>query len=119
MRFLVDESLSWRLARALRQSGHDACHAADIGLKSGTDRDVFAFARAEGRVIITQDIDFEHLLVNSGSALPSVILFRTRDGKWRTHAAILTANLGAWEAELSAGAIITIQDHVILLHRLA
>jgi len=38
MRLLVDENLSPRVARLLREAGHDAAHVVEIGLATPTTR---------------------------------------------------------------------------------
>jgi predicted nuclease of predicted toxin-antitoxin system len=47
MRFLVDNSLSPRLAEALREHAHEAIHVRDIGLAQATDEIVFEKAARE------------------------------------------------------------------------
>lgn len=59
MRFLVDAQLPQRLARWLRDKGHDALHTRDLptGNRTG-DADVNDLSLREGRVIVTKDTDF-------------------------------------------------------------
>jgi len=58
VRFLLDEDLSPRSAEYLRTLGHDAVHVREVGLKGRADQEIVAFARAEGRVLVTRDRDF-------------------------------------------------------------
>jgi len=63
--FLVDAQLPGRLARQLRNAGHDAIHCE--GLPSGnrsSDAEIAALADADDRVVVTKDRDFRdaHLL---------------------------------------------------------
>ena len=62
MRFLVDMPLSPTLAAWLAERGHDAVHAADLGLGRETDVAVMARAKQEGRTVITVDLDYPRLL---------------------------------------------------------
>lgn len=119
MRFLVDEALSWRLARLLVQAGHDAVHVASIGLKATPDPLIFERARVEGRVILTQDIDFETLLLASGHPQPSVVLFRIRDGRTAHRCSLLLTHLLTIEQDLLRGAIVVFEDDAIRIHRLS
>lgn len=57
MRFLLDMNLSPAMADWLRREGHDAVHARDIGLNTLPDRDLFARAVADDRILITFDLD--------------------------------------------------------------
>ncbi len=76
MRFLVDMPLSPKLAEYLRQQGHDAVHASDIGLSFSPDTVILENAKAQGRVIITADLDYPRLLAQAGDCGPGLILFR-------------------------------------------
>lgn len=59
MRFLVDAQLPQRLARWLRDKGHDALHTRDLPKGNRTeDADVNDLSLREGRVIVTKDTDF-------------------------------------------------------------
>lgn len=68
MRFLVDEMLG-SLARWLRLMGHDAAYARDVG-----DSAVLARARAEGRVLLTRDVQ----LAKRAARDPGSVLVRSR-----------------------------------------
>ena len=50
-----------------------------VGRPDATDDQIFAYARAGGWVIMTQDLDFAHLLFRSTQSGPSTILLRIRD----------------------------------------
>ncbi len=79
MRFLADMGISPRVVSALRERGHEAVHLQEQGLGKMPDGDILAKARAEGRVLLTHDLDFGELLAASGGKLPSVIIFRLKD----------------------------------------
>jgi len=76
MRFLVDMPLSPQLAEWLNQQGHEAVHAANLGLDRAPDSEVLERARAERRVVLTADLDYPRLLALAQSGGPGVILFR-------------------------------------------
>ncbi len=57
MKFLVDMPLSPSLARWLRERGHDAVHAFEVGLGFASDEEIVGRARREGRVVVTADLD--------------------------------------------------------------
>ncbi|MDQ7850343.1 MAG: DUF5615 family PIN-like protein [Armatimonadota bacterium] len=79
MRFLADAGVAQRVVDWLRADGHDVVHLRDRGLQRLTDREVFELASAEGRILITFDLDFGEIVASSGSHVVSVILFRLRD----------------------------------------
>ena len=62
MRFLVDNSLPPRMAKALQQTGHDACHVRDLDLACADNETIFSAAVKEKRIIIAQDTDFATIL---------------------------------------------------------
>lgn len=80
MKFLVDMPLSPELAAWLRDQGHDALHAADMGLARASDVDVMGRAREEDRTLVTADLDYPRLLALARTTSPSLILFR--EGDW-------------------------------------
>lgn len=58
VKFYVDEHVSRAVARGLRQRGVDVLRVPEAGMMEATDEEHLARARAEGRVIFTQDADF-------------------------------------------------------------
>ncbi len=55
--FLVDEMFPMATAVALRDVyGHDAVHVTEVGLRGADDAQVAAIARAEGRVLVTENV---------------------------------------------------------------
>ena len=68
--------VSSALLDVLRGHGHEGVHAYDIGKDRASDRELLVLARAEGRVIITADLDSPRLLALSEAEGPGVILFR-------------------------------------------
>lgn len=60
--FVLDANLSIETARFLNQSlGLDVIHLANLELMHHDDFEIVLFAQAEGRVIITFDLDFGHI----------------------------------------------------------
>ena len=57
--FTLDAQLPRRLARRLRDLGHDAIHTLDLpdGNRT-TDPEICRFADLDGRVVVTKDADF-------------------------------------------------------------
>ncbi len=75
-------------------------------------------ARADSRVIVTQDQDFGTLLAASGAARPSVIRLRLRDGRAEAHLGVILQNLGRVQAALEDGAVVVMSDGLIRTRRL-
>lgn len=119
MKFLVDQNRSPRLAEVLRRSGHDAIHALEIGLEHAEDDELLAFARAQGRVIISGDTDFAALLALTDETSPSVILFRSRHFRRAVdQASVILEHLAEIAEDLLAGAVVVITDDRMRVRRL-
>lgn len=76
MNFLVDMPVSPDLAMWLKQLGHDAVHASQIGLDQADDKVIIRRAKQENRVVVTADLDFPRLLALTGADGPGIVLFR-------------------------------------------
>lgn len=75
-----------------------------------TDSAILAKGRAEGRVVLTHDLDFGELMAASGADLPSVVIFRLRDMRpervnWR-----LEEIIRRYEELLERGAIMSVEE---------
>jgi predicted nuclease of predicted toxin-antitoxin system len=90
---LLDQNLSPALASSLRDV-FDAVHVRDVGLAAASDDEVWAFAAAEGRTIVTKDSDFDELAILRGSP-PRVVWLRLGNCSTRDVAAILRSHAHA------------------------
>lgn len=117
MRFLIDTALDVRVAEGLRSAGHDAVHTRDLGMASAADEEIFSRARAEDRIVLSADTDFGTLLARTGERKPSVILFRVVDKRFPNVIALLGANLGPLEQDLTTGCIAVFEDGRIRVRR--
>jgi uncharacterized protein (DUF433 family)/predicted nuclease of predicted toxin-antitoxin system len=118
VKFLVDMGVSASTVRALKESGHDAIHAGEIGLDREPDRAILERGRTEGRIVLPFDLDFGDLLAAGGHALPSVIVFRLQDETPTSVASRLTRVIAERHIELSAGAIVVVEDARYRVRRL-
>ena len=74
----LDEILSRSHAAFLRDQGHDADRVHDQGLSGASDAQVWERVKAEGRFLITLDLDFSDLRHDPPGTLPGILLLRAR-----------------------------------------
>lgn len=79
MKFLLDMNLSPDWIPSLSEQGWEACHWSSGGRHDAPDTDLLSWARENGRIVITQDLDFSQLLFTTADAGPSVVLVRMKD----------------------------------------
>ena len=109
MKLLLDANLSPRVARLLKETGHDAIHVADIGLLTATDPAILLAAAKEERVLLTADSDFGALLALGSLASPSVLLLRSADHlRPNEQAELMATNLPQIAEDLEKGAIVSL-----------
>jgi len=59
MKLLFDQNLSWRLPQILSDLYPQSRHVREFGMKESEDIDVWEYAKTNGFVIVTKDIDFQ------------------------------------------------------------
>ena len=119
MRFLLDQNVSPVLVGLLVEAGHSAEHLRDLGLSMAPDDEVLAAAHQAGAVLVSSDTDFGELLARSNAAEPSVILLRRQEGRRVDDiAALIAANLEALADDLSAGALVVLDNERIRVRSL-
>ncbi|MGH9319869.1 MAG: DUF5615 family PIN-like protein [Vicinamibacteria bacterium] len=110
LRFLADMGVPWRLVEWLRSKGHDAKHLREERLGRLEDRDIFAKAVTESRVVLTFDLDFSEITAFSRSASVSAVVFRLRNTRTPFVIERLSAVLEESTGALREGAIISVED---------
>jgi predicted nuclease of predicted toxin-antitoxin system len=73
VKFFLDENLSPKHAAELRSNGCDACAAVEVGLSGAPDEQIRRFAIEGGRVLVTLDADFAHILRFPPEHTPGVV----------------------------------------------
>jgi len=118
MRFLADMGVALRIVEWLRAEGHDALHLREQGLQRLPDEEIFAKAGAEGRILLTFDLDFGEIIALSGKQSVSVILFRLHNTRTPQVIDRLRAVLERSGQALEQGAIIVVQESRHCVRRL-
>lgn len=76
MRFKLDENLDPRLALLFEQAGHDAETVLSESLSGAIDDVIFQACKAEGRCLVTLDLDFSNPLHYPPSPMSGIIVLR-------------------------------------------
>jgi len=118
MKFLADMGISLRTVAWLRNQGHDASHLREEGLQRAPDPEILAKARAEGRILLTLDLDFGYLLAASRAQMPSVILFRLGNEASELVTRRLESALAQFGDSLQTGVMVSVTEDAIRLRRL-
>ena len=110
MKLLADAHISPRTVRFLRDRGHDVTRADEVLPANAPDLEIIAWAGREGRVILTQDLDFSALIALTGAAGPSVVSLRLSLSRVECANAVLERVLPQLEGPVQGGAIIVVED---------
>lgn len=76
MKLVLDLNLSPSVATTLARAGFEAVHWSAIGSATAEDSVILLWARAQGFVVVTHDLDFSAILAASGEDSPSVVQVR-------------------------------------------
>ena len=110
MKLLIDMNLSPRLADLLTDAGHQAVYWGTIGKPNAEDTEILTWAKENGDVILTNDLDFGAILAAMGYEFPSVIQIRRRDVLPESLAPFVLRAIEKFAGELQRGALIVIDE---------
>ncbi len=115
MKVLIDMNLSPEWVNVLEQHGLYAAHWREIGDPRASDNTIMAWARENGYIVLTQDLDFGTLLATTNVRGPSVIQVRAKDVMPQTLGELLVKIIYQHKSTLEKGVLITVtQDRVRL-----
>lgn len=103
LKVLIDMNL-------LRGAGLSAVHWSAVGDPRSTDRVILEWARQNGYVVLTQDLDFGTLLALTHAKGPSVLLVRGHNTLPDSLGDLVTAAFRRHEDELISGALVTVEE---------
>jgi predicted nuclease of predicted toxin-antitoxin system len=108
MKLLIDMNLSPEWVSALSGAGWEAIHWSHIGKPNAPDQEIFEYAKVNGYVIFTHDLDFGAILAATNAEYPSVIQVRVQDVAPEHLSDFIVPVLHKFEKILCQGALITI-----------
>jgi len=118
IRLLANMNISPRTVEALRQHGWDIVRASEFLSVNASDQAILSFARREGRVVVTQDLDFSALLALGGYERPRLITLRLAVSDPETITRRLLDELPRFEQVLRESCAITIEDIAVRVRKL-
>ena len=110
MKLLIDMNLSPLWTSYLNAAGFEAIHWHNVGRATDSDTVIFDWAKSNGYIVFTNDLDFGAILAATNAAGPSVIQLRVQDLLPDRLAPRLIAVLHQFEAEFAEGAIISVDE---------
>lgn len=100
-------SIAW--LPVLRGAGHEPVHWSECGEPHASDLSIMDYARANGLVILTHDLDFGTLLSSRPDTAPSVVQLRAQNLTPDFAGDLVLRTLTLAGEELRQGAIVTIE----------
>jgi len=110
MKILIDMNLSPDWVKVLERAGWEAVHWSTVGDMRPSDEIIMSWARENGHIVFTHDLDFGVLLALTRAESPSVIQVRTQDVFPEVLAERLVHVLREHEAVLEKGALLTVDE---------
>jgi predicted nuclease of predicted toxin-antitoxin system len=110
MKILIDMNLSPAWVPVLEEAGHTASHWATIGSVNAPDREILTWAKANGYVLFTHDLDFGAILAATEAEGPSVVQIRAQDISPDHVKSLLLNIIQRFAGNLLQGALISVDE---------
>jgi predicted nuclease of predicted toxin-antitoxin system len=118
LRLIADVHISPLTVTALKLQGYDIVRCTDFLPATAADVEILEFARVEGWVVLTQDLDFSMLVALSNYEQPSLITLRLSSAKPDVITQRLLEVLPNLQQDLTEGSAITIDDDSVRIRKL-
>ena len=110
MKILIDMNLSPAWIPVLTEAGYEGAHWSSLGALNARDSEILAYAKVNGYIIFTHDLDFGAILAATNAESPSVLQVRTQDVTPAHLAPIVLPVLAQFRDQLEAGSLISIDE---------
>lgn len=111
MKLLIDMNLSPGWANIFHEQGWKARHWSTFGDSRATDSEIMEWARTNGYVLFTHDLDFGTVLATTRAQGPSVIQVRAQNIMPESLGPRLVQIVRQYESVLESGALITVDEN--------
>jgi predicted nuclease of predicted toxin-antitoxin system len=108
MKILIDMNLSPDWIPVLSAQSIETLHWSTVGDPRAPDRTIFAWAKENGFVVFTNDLDFGAILAATQAEAPSVIQIRGQDLLPENMSTPVINALRQFESLLEDGALVTV-----------
>jgi len=108
MKIVLDMNLSPGWIFFLENNGHETKHWSNIGNITAPDSEIMEWARNNGYIVFTHDLDFSTLLFVTNATAPSVIQLRAQDIRPESVGTNVLLALQKAKYDLEQGALVTI-----------
>jgi predicted nuclease of predicted toxin-antitoxin system len=110
MKIVIDMNLSPDCVKVLEGAGWETVHWSTVGDMHATDDVIMSWARENGYIVFTHDLDFGVLLALTQAESPSVIQVRTQDVFPEVLGDQLVKVLQEHQSALEKGALLTVDE---------
>ncbi|WP_414575783.1 DUF5615 family PIN-like protein [Anabaena sp. CCY 9402-a] len=110
MKILIDMNLSPDWVAVFQKYNISSVHWSSIGNPCEKDAIIMEWARTNGYIVFTHDLDFGTLLAATGADTPSVIQVRAQDILPNSIENLVISALNQFESLLESGALVTIDQ---------
>jgi len=110
MKLLIEMNLSPKWVSVLKEAGLESVHWSSIGRPDAPDYEILTYAKSNGYVVFTHDLDFGTILAATKADCPSVIQIRTQNVTPEYLGQLVVSALHQFEKHLEDGAIVTIDQ---------
>jgi predicted nuclease of predicted toxin-antitoxin system len=108
VQLVIDMNLSVEWVAELARHGWSAVHWSTVGDPAAEDAVIMAWARTNGFVIFTHDLDFATMLALTHATGPSVLQVRGQNVLPEDIGAVVIAALRQYDDALAAGALVVV-----------
>ncbi len=110
MKLLIDMNLSPKWVEALAVDNIDAVHWAKTGAHAAPDKELMSWAKSNGHIVLTHDLDFGAIPAATGAEAPSVVQLRFQDLAPSHAKQVVVKVLHDYRLELEQGALISVDE---------
>ncbi len=113
MKILLDMNLSPKWVPVLLEAGFDSVHWSSVGKPDALDSEILVWAKKNGYIVFTHDLDFGDILAATNADAPSVIQIRVQNLDPVYLGKSVVAALVQFRAQLETGALIVIDANKV------